>query len=39
MHAGAGQLALDAHMSDKQAAQMLAALPEVEFLLRIKFLC
>jgi len=39
MYAGAGQLALDARMSDTRAAQLLAAIPkDVEFILRIKFL-
>ncbi|MEW8688021.1 MAG: hypothetical protein AB2556_19595 [Candidatus Thiodiazotropha sp.] len=39
IHAGAGQLALDAHMTDKRAARLLDSLPEGEFLLQLKFLC
>ena len=38
MHARAGQLALDARMTDERAARLLAALPEGEFLLNLKFL-
>ena len=38
IHARAGRLALDARMTDARAARLLAALPEEEFLLRIKFL-
>ena len=38
MHARAGKLALDARMTDARAARLLVALPEEEFLLRIKFL-
>ena len=33
-----GRLALDARMTDQRATQILAALPEGEFLLRIKFM-
>ena len=33
-----GRLALDARMTDHRATQILAALPEGEFLLRIKFM-
>jgi hypothetical protein len=38
MHARAGRLALNTQMTDARAAQLLAVLPEGEFLLRIKFL-
>ena len=38
IHARAGRLALDARMTDQRAAQILATLPGVQFLLRIKFL-
>jgi len=38
MHARAGRLTLDARMTDQRAAQILSALPEGKFLLRIKFL-
>ena len=38
MHVRAGRLALDARMTDARATQLLAALPEGEFILKIKFL-
>ena len=38
MHARAGRLALNARMTDVRAAQLLAALPEGNFVLRHKFL-
>ena len=38
MHVRAGRLALDARMTDASATQLLAALPEGEFILKIKFL-
>ena len=38
MHARAGRLALDARMTDQRAAQLLAALPRGEFILKLKFL-
>ena len=38
MHARAGRLALDARMADERAAQLLAALPWGEFILKLKFL-
>ena len=38
MHVRAGRLALDARMTDTRATQLLAALPEGEFILKIKFL-
>ena len=38
MHARAGRLALNARMTDFRATQLLAALPEGNFILRLKFL-
>ena len=38
MHARAGRLALNARMTDARAIQLLAALPEGNFILRLKFL-
>ena len=38
MHARAGRLALNARMTDVRATQLLAALPEGNFILRLKFL-
>jgi len=38
MYARAGRLARDACMTDQRAARLLAALPEGEFILKIKFL-
>ena len=38
MHARAGRLALNARMCDVRATQLLAALPEGNFILRLKFL-
>ncbi|MEW8547860.1 MAG: hypothetical protein AB2693_30505 [Candidatus Thiodiazotropha sp.] len=38
IHTRAGRPALDARMTDERAAGLLAALPEGEFLLRLKFL-
>ena len=38
MHARAGRLALNARMTDIRATQLLAALPEGNFILRLKFL-
>ena len=38
MHARAGRLALNARMNDVRATQLLAALPEGNFILRLKFL-
>ena len=38
MHARAGRLALNALMTDVRATQLLAALPEGNFILRLKFL-
>ena len=38
MHARAGRLALYARMTDIRATQLLAALPEGNFILRLKFL-
>ena len=38
MHARAGRLALNARMTDVRATQLLAALPEVNLILRLKFL-
>ena len=38
MHARAGRLALNAGMTDVRATQLLAALPEGNFILRLKFL-
>ena len=39
MHARAGRLALNAQMTDVRATQLLAALPEGNFILRLKFVC
>jgi len=38
MHARAGRLALDARMTDQRAAQLSAALPRGEFILKLKFI-
>lgn len=38
IHARAGRLALDARMTDQRAARLLTALPEGEFIMKIKFL-
>ena len=38
MHARAGRLALNARMTDGRAAQFLTALPDGEFILKLKFL-
>ena len=38
MHARAGRLALNARMTKVRATQLLAALPEGNFILRLKFL-
>ena len=38
MHARADRLALNARMTDVRATQLLAALPEGDFILRLKFL-
>ena len=38
IHARAGRLALDARMADVRTTQLLAALPEGEFILKLKFL-
>ena len=38
MHVRAGRLARDARMTDARVTQLLAALPEGEFILKIKFL-
>ena len=38
MHARAGRLALNTRMTDVRATQLLAALPEGNFILRLKFL-
>ena len=38
MHARAGRLALNARMTNVRATQLLAALPEGNFILRLKFL-
>ena len=38
MHARAGRLALNARMTDVRATQLLAALPEGNFIVRLKFL-
>ena len=38
MHARAGRLALNARMTDVRATQLFAALPEGNFILRLKFL-
>ena len=39
MHARAGRLALNARMTDVRATQLLAALQEGNFIMRLKFLC
>ncbi|MEW8686681.1 MAG: hypothetical protein AB2556_12780, partial [Candidatus Thiodiazotropha sp.] len=39
IHARAGQLALDAHITDERAARLLDNLPKGGFLLKLKFLC
>ena len=39
IYARAGRLAFDACMTDVRAARLLTALPEGEFILRLKFLC
>ena len=38
IHARAGRLALNARMADDRATQLFAALPEGEFILKLKFL-
>ena len=38
MHARAGRLALNARVTDVRATQLLAVLPEDNFILRLKFL-
>jgi len=38
MHARADRLALDVRMTDQRAAQLLAALPRGQFILKLKFL-
>ncbi|MEW8689365.1 MAG: hypothetical protein AB2556_26375 [Candidatus Thiodiazotropha sp.] len=39
IHARAGQLALDAGMTDERAARLLDSLPKGGFVLKLKFLC
>ena len=38
IRAGAGKLALDSRMTDERATQLLAVLPEGNFVLKLKFL-
>lgn len=38
IHARAGLLALDVRMTDQRKAQLLTPLPEVEFVMNLKFL-